>query len=177
MPYRYLAYDSTGAEKRGVLQVELEETAEQILYQRGLTIANLTKTKAGFDLVKWFPTYFGPKARDVIVFSNQLANLVESGVGLLTGLDLMAEEVTSKSLQKVLTQVVDDIRQGSAISTALSKHKYVFPPIYQHPSRKRAIYKIQNPRSYDLSCSSSVIGFCGCLDLTEFHFAAPASSV
>jgi len=131
MPYRYLAYDSTGAEKRGVLQVELEETAEQILYQRGLTIANLTKTKAGFDLVKWFPTYFGPKARDVIVFSNQLANLVESGVGLLTGLDLMAEEVTSKSLQKVLTQVVDDIRQGSAISTALSKHKYVFPPIYQ----------------------------------------------
>jgi len=131
MPYRYLAYDSTGAEKKGVLQVELEETAEQILYQRGLTIANLTKTKAGFDLVKWFPTYFGPKARDVIVFSNQMANLVESGVGLLTGLDLMAEEVTSKSLQKVLTQVVDDIRQGSAISTALSKHKYVFPPIYQ----------------------------------------------
>lgn len=131
MPYRYLAYDSTGAEKRGVLQVELEETAEQILYQRGLTIANLTKTKAGFDLVKWFPTYFGPKARDVIVFSNQLANLVESGVPLLTGLDLLAEEVSSKPLQKVLTQVVDDIRQGSAISTALSKHKYVFPPIYQ----------------------------------------------
>ncbi len=131
MPYRYLAYDSSGAEKRGILQVELEETAEQILYQRGLTIAKLTKTKAGFDLVKWFPTYLGPKSRDVIVFSNQLANLVESGVPLLTGLDLMAEEVSSKPLQKVLAQVVEDIRQGSAISTALSKHKYVFPPIYQ----------------------------------------------
>ena len=131
MPFRYIAYDSTGAEKKGILQVEQEDTAEQILYQRGLTVAQLTRIKAGFDFAKWFPTYFGPKLRDVIVFSNQLANLVESGVAILTGLNLMAEEVTSKPLQKVLHQVVDDIRQGSSIAGSLSKHPYVFPPIYQ----------------------------------------------
>jgi len=131
MPYRYIAYDSAGLEKKGILQVDREDTAEQILYQRGLTIAKLTEVKAGFDLVKWFPTYFGPKLRDVIVFSNQLANLIESGVALLTGLDLLAEEVTSKPLQKVLQQVVEDIRQGSSISGALAKHPLVFPPIYQ----------------------------------------------
>jgi type IV pilus assembly protein PilC len=128
MPYRYLAYDSTGAERKGILQVEQEETAEQILFQRGLTVAKLTKAKAAVDLAKWFPTYFGPKTRDVIVFTNQL----ESGVALLTGLNLMAEEVSSKPLQKVLHQVVDDIRQGSSISGALSNHKFVFPPIYQN---------------------------------------------
>ena len=131
MPYRYLAYDPSGVEKKGILQVEQEETAEQILYQRGLTVAQLTRIRASFDLAKWFPTYFGPKSRDVIVFSNQLANLVESGVAILTGMNLMAEEVTSKPLQRVLHEVVEDIRQGSAIAAALSKHKYVFPPIYQ----------------------------------------------
>jgi len=131
MPYRYLAYDSTGVEKTGILQVDREETAEQILFQRGLTVAKLTETKNAFNITKWFPTYFGPKTRDVIVFSNQLANLVESGVPILTGLDLMAEEVSSKPLQKVLQQVVEDIRQGSAISSALAKHDLVFPPIYQ----------------------------------------------
>jgi type IV pilus assembly protein PilC len=130
MPYRYLAYDESGVEKEGVLPVEQEETAERILYGRGLTIAQLTKVRARLDLAKLFPTYFGPKTRDVIVFSNQLANLIESGVALLTGLDLMLEEVTSKALQRVLLEVVDDIRQGSPISTALAKHKYVFPPIY-----------------------------------------------
>ncbi len=130
MPYRYLAYDSSGVEKKGVLQVEMEETAEQILYGRGLTIAKLTKIRAGLDLAKWFPTFFGPKPRDVIVFSNQLANLIESGVPLLTGLNLMLEELTSKPLQKVLMEVVEDIRQGSAISSALAKHELVFPPIY-----------------------------------------------
>ena len=131
MPYRYLAFDASGAERTGILQVEREETAEEILFQRGLTVAKLTRISARFDLTTWFPTFFGPKNRDVIVFSNQLANLVESGVPLLSGLDLMAEEVSSKPLQKVLQQVLDDIRQGSSISAALAKHELVFPPIYQ----------------------------------------------
>lgn len=130
MPYRYIAYEQGGEEKQGILQVEQEETAERILYERGLTIAKLTRIGARFDLAKWFPTFFGPKTREVVVFSNQLANLVESGVALIPALDLIAEEVTSKSLKKVLHEVIDDIRQGSAISTALAKHELVFPPIY-----------------------------------------------
>lgn len=130
MPYRYLAYDADGAEKRGILQVEQEETAERLLYSQGLTIAKLTKLPSAFNLAKWFPTFFGPKTRDIIVLSNQLANLVESGVPLLAGINLMAEEISSKPLQKVLYEVMDDIRQGSAISTALARHELVFPPIY-----------------------------------------------
>lgn len=130
MPYRYLAYDASGAEKKGVLQVEREETAERLLYNQGLTIAKLTRIPSAFNLAKWFPTFFGPKTRDIVVLSNQLANLVESGVPLLSGIGLMAEEVSSKPLQKVLYKVMDDIRQGSAISTALARHELVFPPIY-----------------------------------------------
>jgi type IV pilus assembly protein PilC len=130
MPYRYLAYDATGAEKRGILQVEREETAERLLYNQGLTIAKLTKLPNAFNLARWFPTFFGPKNRDIVVFSNQLANLVESGVPLLAGINLMAEEVSSKPLQRVLYEVMDDIRQGSAISTALAQHEMVFQPIY-----------------------------------------------
>ncbi len=135
MPYRYLAYDATGMERKGILQVEQEETAERLLYDQGLTIARLTKIPDSFNLAKWFPTYFGPKTRDVIVFSNQLANLIESGVALITGLHLMAEEVNSKPLQRVLHQVVEDIRQGSSISAALAKHELVFPPIYSQMIR------------------------------------------
>ena len=130
MPYRYIAYDSEGSEQRGVLHVREEDTAERILTRRGLTVAKLRQTSAGFDAAKWFPTFFGPKKRDVIIFSNQLANLVESGVPILPAMDLMAEEITSSALQKVLREVVEDVRQGSSISEALAKHEDVFPPIY-----------------------------------------------
>jgi type IV pilus assembly protein PilC len=135
MPYRYLAYNSSGTEIKGVLHVDREETAERLLYERGLTIARLTHIPDAFDLAKWFPTFFGAKTRDVIVFSNQLANLVESGVALLSGINLMAEEVNSKPLQKVLYEVIEDIRQGESISDALAKHELVFPPVYTHMIR------------------------------------------
>jgi len=130
MPFRYLAYDQSGQEHRGVLDVEQEETAEEILFERGLTVAHLTPTRGRIDLAKWFPTYFGPRRRDVIVLSDQLANLVESGVAILPALELMAEETTSQSLGRVLRKVVEEIRQGSSISAALAEHELVFPPIY-----------------------------------------------
>jgi type IV pilus assembly protein PilC len=106
-----------------------------LLFNRGLTVAKLGKVPDAFHLATWFPTYFGPKIRDVIVFSNQLANLVESGVTLLSGINLMAEETGSKPLQRILYEVVDDIRQGDSISASLAKHKYVFPPIYSQMIR------------------------------------------
>ncbi len=130
MPYRYIAYDGNGTEKRGILHVEEEETAERILLQRGLTVAKLKFTSPGIDLAKLFPTFFGPKRQDVIIFSNQLANLIESGVPVLSAMDLMAGEITSSSLRKVLRVIVEDIRQGNSISSALAKHEEIFPPFY-----------------------------------------------
>ena len=130
MPYRYLAYDVDGNLTRGTLYVENEETAERLLWERELTVAQLKSVGTGLDLAKWFPTYFGPKRRDIIVFSNQLANLAESGIAIVPALELLAEETSSKALGKVLREVLEEVRQGSAISTALEAHPTVFPTIY-----------------------------------------------
>ncbi len=130
MPYKYIAYDSDGLQQKGKLFVEQEETAERILQNQGLTIARLVETPNRIDLARWFPTFFGPKRRDVIVLTNQLANLIESGVGVLPALELMASETTSKSLKRVLRQVTEEIRQGTPISAAFSQYELVFPPIY-----------------------------------------------
>jgi len=131
MPFHYIAFNSAGEKQRGVLRVEQEETAERILQEQGLIVARLTPTRQEFDLAAWFPTFFGPKRRDVITFTNQLANLLESGVAILPALELLSEETTSSSLSKILHKVVEDIRQGSTITDALSKHELAFDAIYQ----------------------------------------------
>jgi len=135
MPFRYLAYDAEGNERRGTLNVEQEDTAERLLYERGLIVAQLKPTGQGINLAQWFPTFFGPKKRDVIILSNQLANLLESGVAILPALELMSQETTSSSLSRVLEEIVEDIRQGSSISDALAKHEQTFSPIYQNMIR------------------------------------------
>jgi type IV pilus assembly protein PilC len=101
------------------------------VYNIPLTIVDIKEAARPFDWARLFPTFLGPKRSDIIIFSQQLANLVESGVGLVTALDLLAQEVSSRPLQRVVRQVAEDLRMGHPLSEALEKQETVFPPIYQ----------------------------------------------
>jgi len=130
MPYQYLAYDDEGAETRGVLDVESEEAAERILWERDLTIADLKEVRKRLDLTHLFPTIFGPKPRDVILFSRQLATLIDSGVAITSALQLLAEHIANKALREALSEIEEDVRMGTSLSDAMSKHSIAFPRLY-----------------------------------------------
>jgi type IV pilus assembly protein PilC len=130
MPYQYLAYDAEGAETRGVLDVESEEVAERILWERDLTIADLKEVQKRPNLSHLFPTIFGPKPRDVILFSRQLATLIDSGVVITSALRLLAEHIANKALREALSEIEEDVRMGTSLSDAMSKHPIAFPRLY-----------------------------------------------
>lgn len=130
MPYRYLAYDPDGNRQQGVLNAETEEGAERALWNRGLTIVRLNRTRQPIDFARWFPTYLGPSKQDLIIFTQQLANLVEAGVDIVSALDLLAEEVSNRYLQRVLRMVAEELRLGTPLSEALAEHDTIFPPVY-----------------------------------------------
>ena len=43
---------------------------------------------------------------------------------------ILAEQTDSRVLRKQLTLVVEDLRAGQSLSSALAKHPKVFPPIF-----------------------------------------------
>lgn len=130
MAYRYLAYDNQGNPSRGLVDVETESAAERALWERNLTIIELVPARRGLDIGKLFPTVLGPKRQDLVIFSQQLANMVESGVGLVPALQLLSQEVSSAPLRRVLASVLEDVQQGSPMSRAMANHELVFPDIY-----------------------------------------------
>ena len=130
MAYRYLAARADGELTRGVLQVETEETAERILWQRELTILDLERLRQRIDLVKYFPSVLGPKPRDVILFSRQLATLVDSGVALSSALELLQGQVGNKFMARVLAEIENDLHTGTALSKAMARHPIVFSELY-----------------------------------------------
>ncbi len=130
MPYKYLAYSPQGEKLEGILDVEKEDVAERILFERNLTIADLQEVRKRFDLSRWFPSLFGPKKRDVILFSRQLATLVDAGVALMSALRLLGEHVTNKSLSESIHAIEEDVRMGSSLSDAMEKHPLAFDNIY-----------------------------------------------
>ncbi len=130
MPYKYVAYTRTGERVQGVLNVPTEAAAEEALWRSDYIIVSLQPVRPRADLAALMPTFFGVKPRELIVFSRQLATLIESGITILSGLQMLAEESASKPLKRALERVIEDVQEGETFSNALRKQPHVFPPIY-----------------------------------------------
>ena len=130
MPYKYVAYTRTGERVQGVLNVPTEAAAEEALWRSDYIIVSLQPVRPRADLAALMPTFFGVKPRELIVFSRQLATLIESGITILSGLQMLAEESASKPLKRALEKVIEDVQEGETFSNALRKQPHVFPPIY-----------------------------------------------
>lgn len=130
MNYRYVAFDRQGRRVEGWIEVPDEAAAEEALWGQGLTVAQLFPAKRRLPLHEIFPTFFGVKRRDLIIFSRQLATLLSSGIAIFQALQLLAEQSASRALREVLQEVIVSLQQGQALSVALLAHPQTFPNLY-----------------------------------------------
>jgi len=130
MIFDYKAINDTGSQTKGTIDALNRDVAISSLQRRGfisLDIQEGGKKKGLFGNVEFFDRV---KPKEVVILSRQLATLFEAGVSALKTFRLLAGEVTSPILQRVLTEVADDLQGGSPISTALGKHPKVFSSFY-----------------------------------------------
>jgi type IV pilus assembly protein PilC len=130
MEYAYTAYTKDNRLVQGKLQAATQEAAVQALNFGGYQIINLKPVTAFLSLGKLSLTGTNVSAKDVLLLSRQLALLLESGTDLVSSLDLLQKQITNKNLQKILSEVIHDIRAGSSFSAALNKHPKVFTTMY-----------------------------------------------
>ncbi len=130
MSYRYVAFDQRGQRVEGRIDVPNELVAEEALWEEGLTVARLTPARSKRTLATLFPTFFGVKRQDLIIFSRQLATLLSSGVNILRALRLLADQANRRAMRDVLAEVIEDLDRGLSFSAALAKHPLAFPKLY-----------------------------------------------
>ena len=88
MDFKYIAATADGSSVSGVLAAESEASAEQTLWDSGLTIIDLKKQVKMPALHEMLPSIFGVKRRDVIQFSRNMASLLEAGIPILRALTI-----------------------------------------------------------------------------------------
>lgn len=71
-------------------------------------------------------THKGIKLTDLLSFARQLTTMLEAGVTLLRSLEVIASQMESQKLYKVLSEINRDVEQGSSLSEAMAKHPRVF---------------------------------------------------
>jgi len=68
--------------------------------------------------------------KEIVFFTTQLSTLVESGVNIINGLDLISNQTNNKYLKAVLSDVISKIKDGKSLSDSLATHPYLFPDLY-----------------------------------------------
>ncbi len=131
MAYQFTAYTLDKKIVKGIIDATSETTAEEALYRAGYQrILSLREVQPRPSLEKLMPTLFGVKIQDVIDFSRQLATLIESGVTILTALELLEGQASRAAFRKVIAGLVEELRGGSSLSQALSKYPQAFSYTY-----------------------------------------------
>ena len=132
MVYQYVAYNESGKIVKGKLSAASEEAATDLLSYAGYQAINL-KLLVPFlslGLDKLLASLFPIKPAEVILFYRELALLLESGIDIITSLELLQGQASSHTLKRVWGEIISDLRSGNQLSAALSKHPEIFPPIY-----------------------------------------------
>ncbi|HWR58053.1 MAG TPA: type II secretion system F family protein [Thermodesulfovibrionales bacterium] len=72
----------------------------------------------------------GVKDKDIVVFTRQFSTMIDAGLPLVQGLDILSGQVENKNLAKTLTTVKADVESGSTYADALRKHPKIFTELY-----------------------------------------------
>jgi type IV pilus assembly protein PilC len=130
MDFQYIAYTSDRKLVKGRLSATDEGSATSLLNYGGYQLVSLKMMNPFFNLGSVTGRFSRIKPREIIMFSRQLALLLESGTDIVTSLELLQGQSTNRGLKAIIGQVASDIRGGTSLSTALSKHPRAFPEIY-----------------------------------------------
>src|SRR5215208_4530597 len=126
--YTYRALDKQGEiiqdklEGSGTLAVAAE------LRQQGLLVIDVKEQGAAQkDILEPFKRI---KLVDIVVFSRQLATMINAGLPIVRALYVLSEQTDNRKLKDVVVAVRKDVEAGLALSQALEKHPDVFSRIY-----------------------------------------------
>jgi len=131
MNFSYVAYAEESKKIiSGKVSAASEESAAELLAYGGYRVLSLRAIRPLIDREKLQALVSQIKPAEIVMFSRQLALLLESGTDIVTALDLLQEQVTNKTLRRIVGEVASDIRGGSSLSAALSKYPQAFSPMY-----------------------------------------------
>jgi len=123
--FRYAAKEKSGKTVTGVLEYSDRSLLIEALRKKGLVIISINEVKK-----RRIGETKGVKLEDVVIFSRQLATMVDSGIPLVQAMDILSDQIETPNFKNIVAAIRDDIEMGSSFSEALSKHPHVFTPLY-----------------------------------------------
>ncbi|MDP3285566.1 MAG: type II secretion system F family protein, partial [Desulfobacterales bacterium] len=129
--YSYQAMDGRGVAIKGEIEAKSSDDAANAVAERGYIPFKLTEKKVqGSKPGRLLG--FKPKVKlaDMIIFTKQFRSLFKAGVPLVRSFQILEAQTQSRALKEAISSILQNVKEGAALSVAMSNHGSIFPPLY-----------------------------------------------
>jgi type IV pilus assembly protein PilC len=123
--YTWQGSDRSGSPLAGELSAQTPALVRAKLRQQGITPNRVRRKSA--PLLRPSQRI---KARDIALFTRQLASMMKAGVPLLQAFDIIAEGLDTPGMRPLVLALKRDIEAGNSLAAALRKHPRCFDELY-----------------------------------------------
>lgn len=134
--FSYIIKDKSGKTYKNVVDAYSKDALVKKFYADGYFIVSIVEVMAVATESKDAQIAFTKRKRqfthakinldDLLSFSRQLAVMLEAGVPVVRSLSVIETQIDSKEFAKVVQKINADVKQGTSLSVALTKHPKVF---------------------------------------------------
>ena len=125
--FAYAAIDATGASVEGVTKADTLGDARAGLLDQNLYPVKIQEKRGALDFEL---TKEKVKKKELMHFTRQLAVFVKAGIPITEAMQIIGDETEDVALQRTITMMVDDLRNGGTLSEVAGKHPQAFPNYY-----------------------------------------------
>lgn len=130
MKYKYKARNQAGALQEGVVEASTIANATTLLQRHNLIVVSVDPQKESNPFLGLSRLWEGVSGKEFVIFSRQMAVMVEAKVPLLSALKGIIEQTENPYFASILSAVLSDVDEGKSLSDALRKHPDVFSELY-----------------------------------------------
>src|ERR1700722_1019251 len=125
--YIYTARETgSGREIRNAVEAATEQAAIAALLNRNLLVVSIQEKISKKGKTK------GGKVRlaDLVIFTRQLATMVDAGITIVQSLQALSEQTSDKIMRDTIRDISVRVESGESLSESLQKHPRVFNKLY-----------------------------------------------
>ena len=127
--FAYVVKDKAGKTHTGTLETESRTALIEQLWKKEFVVLSIDERaqKRSSMLLVGQPRV---KAQQLVIFSRQLATMVDAGIPIAPALDVLAEQIDDRNFRHTLKKIRDDIQAGSSLSEGIGRHPRAFSDFF-----------------------------------------------
>lgn len=126
--FTWKAKSPQGEERSGEMEAADREEVESRLRQLGLQPVKVKKKPADINLK--LPGSSGVARKDLVIFTRQFSTMIDAGLPLVQGLEILGSQAENPHFKQVLREVRERVESGATLADALGEHPKVFDDLY-----------------------------------------------